>query len=224
MERITFLTDDGVTVVGDYQEGNGQGAHAGKAALFLHMMPAARESWRPLADRLAGDGFATLAIDLRGHGESTVGPHGTVLDRNAFSDKQHQEKSRDVDAAVRWLMEKGFVLTKIALVGASIGANLAIAYAGGHEGIPAVVALSPGLDYHGVLTEPSAAAMPRTQKLLLAASAEDAYSLSSVFRLAQIKEDAEVQAQVDGGHGTKLLEQVPGFFDYVLYWIENNVR
>lgn len=224
MERITFMTDDGVTVVGDYQSGNGEGPHAGKAALFLHMMPATRASWQMLTDRLAADGFATLAIDMRGHGESISGPNGTTLDRNAFTDAQHQAKALDVEAAVRWLMEKGFTPTKIGLVGASIGANLAIAYAGAHEGIPAVVALSPGLDYHGVLTEAAAANMPRAQKLLLAASAEDEYSLQSVRRLAQVKEDAEVQEQADGGHGTKMLELTPGFLDYVVVWIENNVR
>jgi len=224
MERITFLTDDGVTIVGDYQQGNGEGQHSGKAALFLHMMPATRQSWSALADRLAGDGFATLAIDMRGHGESTAGPNGTVLDRNTFSDEQQQAKIRDVEASVRWLMEKGFAPTKIAIVGASIGANLAIAYAGSNEGIPAVVALSPGLDYHGVATESAAAAMPRSQKLLLVASAEDEYALQSVRRLAQVKEDAEVQEQVDGGHGSKMLEQIPGFFEYVVAWVENNVR
>jgi alpha-beta hydrolase superfamily lysophospholipase len=224
MERITLLTDDGVSVVGDYQQGNGQGAHAGKAVLFLHMMPATRQSWRALAERLANDGFATLAIDFRGHGESTAGPNGTVLDRNAFGDAQHQAKIRDVQAAILWLMEKGFPPAKIALVGASIGANLAIAYAGSNEAIPAVVALSPGLEYHGVMTEPAAAVMPRSQKLLLAASAEDEYSLESVRRLAQVKPDAEVQEQADGGHGTKMLELIPGFFDYVAFWIESNVR
>ncbi len=224
MERITFLTDDGVTVVGDYRTGDGQGAHAGKAALFLHMMPATRQSWRTLADRLAADGFASLAIDFRGHGESTAGPGGTTLDRNAFSDEQHRAKIRDVEAAVRWLNERGFPAAKIALVGASIGANLAISFAGSNEGIPAVAALSPGLDYHGVMTETAASAMPRSQKLLLAASADDDYSLQSARRLAQLKQDAELQEQADGGHGTRMLERTPGFLEYVAAWIENNVR
>lgn len=224
MQRIELRTDDSVTIIGDYHPATPGTAHGDKAALFLHAMPATRASWSALAERLAADGFATLAIDLRGHGESTAGPAGVVLDRNAFSDEQHKEKMRDVEASVRWLMEKGTVPTKIALVGASIGANLAIAYAGAHEETPAVVALSPGLEYHGVRTEEAARAMPRAQKLLMAASNEDTYAFDSARTLAQLNENAELQEHAGAGHGTALLENVPGFLDYVVFWIENNVK
>lgn len=220
MPRVEFTTDDGVTIVGEHREG----AAGGPAALLLHMMPAAKESWGPLAEALAGRGFTTLAIDLRGHGESVRGPGGRRLDYKAFSDEEQQTKMKDVEAAVRWLESRGAERPRLALVGASIGANLSIAYAGAHRDVPAVVALSPGLDFRGVLTEDAAAAMPRSQKLLLAASEEDGYSFASIRALARAKADAETQELGGAGHGTAMLERAPGFFAYVVEWIVNNVH
>lgn len=220
MPRVAFATDDGVTIVGEHREGPAGGA----AALFLHMMPATKESWGPLAEALAARGFTTLAIDSRGHGESVRGPGGRRLDYKAFSDEEQQAKMNDVEAAVRWLEARGAERRRLALVGASIGANLSIAYAGAHPDVPAVVALSPGLDYRGVLTEEAAAAMPRDQKLLLAASAEDEYSFASIRALARAKADAECQELKGAGHGTAMLAREPGFFAYVVEWIANNAR
>lgn len=219
MAKISFITDDGVTVTGEWQKGT----LGGPAALFLHMMPATKESWAPLANALAARGFATLAIDLRGHGESIVGAEGRALNYNVFSEEEHQSTSHDVEAALRWLADRGVAHGRIVLVGASIGANLSILHASRHPQIPATVALSPGLDYHGVKTEVAAAALPRSQKLLLIASKEDAYSFESVDALAMMKEDAEVQRQHDAGHGTTMLEKVPGLLEYVTEWTVHNV-
>lgn len=219
MANITFITDDGVTVTGAWR----QGTVGGPAALMLHMMPATKESWAPLAEALAARGFATLAIDLRGHGESVVGAEGRALNYNVFSEEEHRSTSHDVEAALRWLADRGVAHGRVALVGASIGANLSILHASRHPQVPAVVALSPGLDYHGVKTEAAAASLPRSQKLLLVASKEDEYSFESIDILAMVKEDAEVQRQQGAGHGTTMLEKVPGLLDYVAEWIVHNV-
>ncbi len=220
MPRVEITTDDGVVIVGEHREG----PSGGPAVLLLHMMPATKESWEPLADALAGRGFSTLAIDLRGHGESVRGAGKRKLDYRDFSDEEHRAKMKDVEAAMRWLEGRGIDPSRIGLAGASIGANLSIAYAGGHGAVPAVVALSPGLDYRGVATEAAAAAMPRERKLLLAASEEDEYAFSSVHALARAKADAELQELKGAGHGTTMLEREPGFFAYVVEWISNNVR
>lgn len=219
MERVTITTEDGVAIVGDYAAG----PKDAPAALLLHMMPARRDSWKPLAGLLAGLGLATLAIDLRGHGESVSGAGGKRLDHKKFIDAEHQAKMKDVEAAVRWLAEKGHPSSRLALVGASIGANLAIAYAGGHQEVRAIVALSPGLDYRGVATAHAVEAMPRSQRLLLVASEEDEYSHVSVLALAKAKGDAELKEFKDAGHGTTMFEHMPGFLDYVAQWVAHNV-
>ena len=220
MARVEIITDDGVTIVGTYHEGGKDGP----AALLLHMMPATKESWRTLVEALKARGFSTLAIDLRGHGESVLGQGGKRLDHKLFSDAEHQAKANDVDVAVRWLEAQGRTRSRMAVVGASIGANLAISFAAADHQVPATVALSPGLDYRGVKTADPASSMPRSQKLLLAASEDDEYSFHSIRELSKIKTDAEVQELKDAGHGTTMLEREPSFLQYVVEWIVNNVH
>ncbi|HTK05243.1 MAG TPA: alpha/beta fold hydrolase [Candidatus Eisenbacteria bacterium] len=218
MPKVSFLTEDGVTIVGDHRPG----PKDAPAALLLHMMPATKESWDPLQVALAGRGFATLAIDLRGHGESVVGAAGAKLDHKQFTDAEHQASMFDVDAAVRWFAAQGVPASRLAIVGASIGANLAIVYAAAHPEVPAAVALSPGIAYHGVRTEDAAKAFPRGQKLLLAASDDDEYSFSSIDALAKADENAELQKLSGAGHGTTMFERRPDFLAYVSEWIVRN--
>jgi pimeloyl-ACP methyl ester carboxylesterase len=66
--------------------------------------------------------------------------------------------------------------------------------------------------------------MGRAQKLLLVASDDDGYSLSSVRALREAKSDAELHELRNAGHGTTMLERELGFFSYVVEWIANNVR
>ena len=220
MPKVRFLTEDNVTIVGEHRPGPA----GGPAALLLHMMPATKESWDGLQTALAGRGLTTLAIDLRGHGESVVGPSGAPLDFKKFTDEEQQAKMFDVDAAMRWLAEQGTPASRTAVVGASIGANLAIVFEGAHGEVPAAVALSPGLDYRGVATEAAAKALPREQKLLLAASDEDEYAFMSVGKLAEACGHAEVQKLSAAGHGTKMFETHPEFMAYVAEWIVRNLE
>src|SRR3990167_3235399 len=110
-EKVSFLTEDGVTVVGDYYEGGGE-----KAVLLLHMMPSTRASWVSFANQLVADGFSALAIDLPLHCESIVGSLGT-LDYNNFSDAEHQASIHDVEVAVDYLKSRG--MKEIDIAGAS---------------------------------------------------------------------------------------------------------
>jgi alpha-beta hydrolase superfamily lysophospholipase len=220
MEKVTIITEDRVAIIGEFRAG---GPH-GRAALFLHLMPATKESWRPLATALGARGFSTLAIDLRGHGESVVGADGATLDYKKFSDDEQQATIKDVEAAVRWLAERGCSPARLAIVGASIGANLAMVYAARHSDVPATAALSPGLDYHGVTTADAAVMMSRSQKLLLAASSEDAYAHESCVALAAKKDGAEFQSLDGAGHGTHMLERDQDFFAHLVEWISDNVR
>src|SRR3989344_2272608 len=171
-EKVSFLTEDGVTVVGDYYEGGGE-----KAVLLLHMMPASRASWIAFANKLVAEGWSALSIDLRGHGESISGPSGT-LDYKNFSDGEHQASIVDVESGIEYLVQRG--MKEISIAGASIGANLALVYAAEHPNIHSVILLSPGLDYRGVNTEAVAPKISEPTRVYLIASQEDDYSAASV--------------------------------------------
>src|SRR5207245_1856203 len=96
--------------------------------LLLHMMPAVKESWQELAKALNEAGLSALAIDFRGHGESVSKSDGTRLNYKDFADEQQQAKILDVRGAMEWLRARGAQDSQIAVIGASIGANLALQY------------------------------------------------------------------------------------------------
>lgn len=204
-EKITFKTTDGVIIVSDWTTLS----NAKKAVLLLHMMPQTRGSWAPLSKALNTAGFATLAIDLRGHGESTA-QNGKKLDYKKFTDKDHQLSRLDVDAALNFLKGKGFNEDSIGLAGASIGSNLALDAMYRYSGITRGVILSPGLDYRGVLTKPAINGLSPNQKAWLIAADEDEFSAESCKRLHDIRKDSSTLTIFDGiEHGTDLFASEP---------------
>ena len=118
--RVTILTPDGVSLAASWRPlPDDPGA---PAVLLLHDFSRERRDWDPLAAEFAAKGIATLAIDLRAHGESTK-KNGTPL---AISPRQMSDPNgfpRDVEAAARWLRERS---PKTAIVGLSLGGNLAL--------------------------------------------------------------------------------------------------
>ncbi|MBI4143038.1 alpha/beta fold hydrolase [Candidatus Uhrbacteria bacterium] len=213
MERIALTTTDGMTIIGNWSAV----AQPHGWALLLHMMPATKESYAALADALAARDVASLAIDERGHGESTGGPDGY----QRFTDAEQQAKIYDVAAAMNWLIAQGAVEARIIIVGASIGANLALQWLATHPIVPAAALLSPGLDYRGIRTEPLAESLAPTQHIFLAAGGtDDEYSTASVHRLANILANrATTRLLTSAGHGTTMFEREPACFTETVGWI-----
>ncbi len=216
MERVVIPTEDGVEIVGAWLPVT---APRG-VALLLHMMPATKESFLPLQKQLADAQIASLAIDLRGHGESTKGREGVRLGYQDFADSGHQESARDVAAAAAWVLKQtGLHHDHLVFCGASIGANLALAYTAAHPDIPAVATLSPGLIYRGIAATPAVTSLLRSQNLLLIASEEDAYSADSIEKLAErCLAKAKVIRLQDAGHGTAMWEKESGLIQTIVDW------
>ncbi|MDO8622072.1 MAG: alpha/beta fold hydrolase [bacterium] len=214
---IAFTTSDGVRIAGHWYTVEQPVGWA----LLLHMMPAAKESYGQLAEELERRGIASLAIDFRGHGESQGGQAGYVR----FSDAEHQMKIHDIEAAVGWLREQGARDEATVLVGASIGANLALQHLADHGAIPAAVLLSPGLDYRGVKTETLAQRVAPPQRVFLAAGGEDDdYSTETVRTLVAILGDrATLRTFANAGHGTTMLQREPALLTEVADWIAGKV-
>jgi pimeloyl-ACP methyl ester carboxylesterase len=219
METVSLITKDNKKIIGDYHQGE---KPAG--VLLLPMMPAVRKSWRSLAEKLGRVGFHTLAIDLRGHGESEGGPDGY----RSFSDADHQSSRLDVEAAVDFLKEKG--IEELHLAGASIGANLALEYLANHREAKSAVLLSPGLDYRGITTEPMARRIGSEQGVLIAASDEDMRSTgTSAIDMARVifsrfphSYNKKMREFSGKGHGTMILEREPAFMDEIVAWMTDH--
>ena len=118
MELLHLTTSDNIKLAGNYfPVSPSKQLSRNGWVVFLHMMPATKESWTILASQLQQEGYAGLAIDLRGHGISDGGPKGYTQ----FSDAEHQDSVRDVDAAIDFLTGLGARPEQIIFIGASIG-------------------------------------------------------------------------------------------------------
>lgn len=220
MEKIILKTRDGVEIVGDYNEISDFKA----VAVLLHMMPATRESWNGFSSELAESEFSSLAIDLRGHGESQGGHEGY----KQFTDVDHQRSILDVEAAISFLMDKGTPFEKIFLAGASIGANLALQYQTEHPEIKATILLSPGTDYKGIMGAELAKKLKNDQAIFVIGSEKDCgYKGGCAGEMAEkISQTAPVANKTvkifnTSAHGTTLFLKYPELSTEIIKWLES---
>jgi alpha-beta hydrolase superfamily lysophospholipase len=211
---VQFTTPDGFAIHGTLYPGR-----YAKGVICLPMMKHARATYAAFAAKLQDAGLWVLAIDLRGHGESVTqsGKRRAVDD---FGPADFLGMEQDLVAAIKFLgKEAKLGPGQIAVVGASIGANLALRQAAATPGVRAIVLLSPGFNYRGLATLEAPKRLAGVS-VFYAASADDAYSADAVRELAKgTSVPKEVAVLDDAGHGTEMFEKAPGFLDRVVKWL-----
>lgn len=195
-QRVSFRTEDGVTIAGTWYEPSSRPA---PAVILVHMLQRSRRDWENLASRLASAGIGALAIDLRGHGESFYG-------RSADETADFSAMVQDLRAARRYLAARADVVpNRIGIAGASIGANLAVLEAAGDTAIASIALLSPSLDYRGLRIE-AAVRKYGKRPMLLVASDDDPYAGRSALDLQKAGGGPrDLLILAGAGHGTNML-------------------
>ena len=216
-DLISLTTSDGVHLAGvaSYPATAAQGG-----VLLIHMLPATKESWVSWHGPLNEIGYLTLAIDLRGHGASQE-QKSHRLDYRTFSEKDHQTSYLDITASLDWLTrELDSQAPYLGIIGASIGANLALAALASDPQFSWAVLLSPGRNYHGLETAPVLPKLRPQQHLLLLASEEDTEAVSTVAALAKERPtDTTARILTGLGHGTTMAERQPNLISDIVKWI-----
>ena len=189
-QRVELAAADGLTLVGDYYPVQ---AGSAPAVLLLHMYGSSRRSWSPFIPALTGAGYNALAVDLRGHGET-----GGRNDWTAAQD--------DLLRWVDWLnTQPGVQTDHLAIIGASIGANLALVTCAAESACQTVAALSPGLDYFNGKPQSAVEEGLSQRSALLVASQLDRPSGQDVrTMLVNARGDPELRLYSGAAHGTNL--------------------
>ena len=198
-EHIRLKTEDGIELSGDFYKGGEKGI------ILLHMLGVTRKTWDDFASELQKKGYSVVAIDLRGHGESD-------LDFNEFNENDFNNIILDAATAKKFLNKK-----KIAVIGASIGANTAIKFA---NEVNVVIALSPGLNYRGIDAENFAE--NDLKPTLFVVSEEDNYSFKSSQKLKELIKNSELKVYKGKGHGTRMLDRETK--EFIIKWLDQNFR
>ncbi len=191
-EVVTVQAHDGAMLVGEFYA-----AHDDAPAptlLLMHMLGGRRSAWPALIAPLVDAGYNVLTVDLRGHGDS-----GGAQD--------WQAAERDVLTWLDWLSEQPSVMPDaFGLIGASIGGNLALIGCAYDPRCVTAVALSPGLDYRGVVIDEVVFQAMADRALLLIATQGDSYSASSVKAMAELSVgELGLHLYPGSAHGTNLI-------------------
>jgi dienelactone hydrolase len=213
-QRVSIRTEDGITLAATWYEPSTRSA---PAVVLVHMLHRTRRDWDGIASRLASEGIGALAIDLRGHGESS----GALLEGDS---PDYSALVRDVTAARRYLATRPDVQQgRMGIAGASIGANVAVLAAATDPAVSSLALLSPSLDYRGLRIEP---AMKKYggRPALIVVSDDDPYAGRSAKDLQKAGNGTrEVLVLNHAGHGTVMLGRDPDLARTLVDWFRRTL-
>ena len=224
---VRLNTPDDVGIIGTFYPTDQP--HA-PAVLLLHSILRDRSVWTDFATLLQHNGVAALAIDLRGHGESTrkLTAEGPVkIDVRDLTGRDYQDMLLDVEVAIDWLQTQPEIDRKhIVLIGESFGANISLRYAAINEDLSAVAVFSPGLNYRGVRTDDVIRQLGPVPFHIFV-SQNDAFAFESSKRLVEIRKESGIDAATNeltvctgSLHGSEMLKGVRSLPQIVLSWLK----
>lgn len=207
---VTFRSPDGVSIAGEYFE---SATRPAPAVVLVHMLSRSKGDWGGLPDRIRDAGMTALTIDLRGHGQSSGSAQGL------------SDMVQDVRAAVQWLATRPNVRgDAIAVVGASLGASLALLAAPDLPQVRAIGAISPSSDYRGLRTDVALVKRIGRRAIWLAASAEDPLALRTLRDMAAEPSGPREQVVSTAvAHGTPLLDRDPDLARALVDWLRRSL-
>lgn len=190
-QDIITLTRADANLTADFHPAQGDAP----VILLLHMLNSNRAAWQPLIPDLLGAGYALLNIDMRGHGDSSGA-------------QDWDEIINDVAGWVGWLGENEHIgESDLAIIGGSIGANVALISCAQLEQCRGAIALSPGLDYRGVKPEAALVdGLADRMALLVAAQADRASATAIRQMFLNAKGDVSARMFRGRAHGTRLFD------------------
>jgi pyridoxine 5-phosphate synthase len=219
--RVSFPSGDGVVIAGElYEAASRQSTSALRASddkapavLLVHMLSRSHADWGTLPERMGDAGITALAIDLRGHGQSSGSPQDL------------QAMVGDVRAAALWLSTRPNVRgDQVAIVGASLGASLALLAVVNVPQVRAIALLSPSLDYRGLRTDNALIKRLGQRSIWLAASDQDPLALRSLHDIAaEPSGPREQHVSSVLAHGTVLLDKDPDVARSLVDWLRRSL-
>lgn len=193
------------------------------SVLLLHGAAGDRNDFAPLAAALNKDGFDTLALELRGHGESTnLGRFERPYAENAHL---NDEAWRDIVVAMNWLRVR-HPEQSIAVVAASYsGEQAALALRKGDALADAYVMFSPGDFQDGSIAAIGPSGVPW---LFIRTEQESPNSLQWIDEIYALlpkqAPDAEIFVYPGEGHATRMLTGRDDLLRDVANWLSGALQ
>lgn len=181
------------------------------AVVLVGMLGHSRDDWQAIGQRMADARITTLAIDL----PAAVLPGDSAL-FSGWSD--------DIRGAVAFLASRSDTRSgAIGVLGASLGASLAVIAAASDPQVRSLALVSPTTDYRGLRIEGPLRQFG-ARPAYLVASRLDSYAARSARELAKNGPGPrEVQIAEFPGSGTVLLAREPDLVRLVIEWFQRTL-
>lgn len=141
-------------------------------ALLLHGYGESHTVWAPLRERLLQRGWAVLALDLRGHGQSLTRGAAAIAPQESWR-TDPQQFPLDLEPALDYLRTRPRLdSNRIAVIGFDVGAQLALIASGRFREVSTAVAINPNLDQALAMAGTGRAFSPRTTFVVAAPDGE----------------------------------------------------
>lgn len=197
--------------------------------IMIHGLGSNKSEWIKFAEIISNKGYGYFIYDLRGHGESNRDTKNREIDYRYFitpgPGSEWNLMVDDLSYVIKYLVHKNINKNRIGIIGASLGANIALMYASRHKFIPVVILLSPGWNYAGLNIE-SAVKEYSGRSIAIAVSPGDKYSYESSVSIHEIlkrnNNKTEFFIGTGANHGVQMFD---GKFEYeIINWIENQIN
>ncbi len=228
-EQARFVTSDGYTIFGTwYTPGRPTGPRP--VVLLLHWFSGNHTQWFSLIPdfipELVRSGYVVLAIDLRGHGQSTD-KNGEYAPFGLFTADEVHRMMEDVPSAIAWIKTRPDADSqRIAVIGVELGANLAFFSSNTYPEIKTAVSISPqfregqpslGPEYLRGLSD------FQPNSVLFLAAFGDGYAFTSAETMAQATDEpVRVTGYQGSAHGFFLLRETATRQE-ILSWLTANL-
>jgi dienelactone hydrolase len=205
-EPVRLTTADGVPLAGLYYA---PPTEAAPGVLLLHQRGGRKENWTSFAQLLQKNGYAVMAVDFRGHGQSKGVVNWLGADQDVITAFDYLARRPEVDP------------NRLAVMGASIGTQEAITFAAAHpdqvRGVALLSAFTSGQIERAIRIYPG--------PILLMATEGDTAATQVTRQLAQLVPKVEtVLLKNSDRHGTQMLGSELNVEAILLDWVKKVVQ
>jgi dienelactone hydrolase len=212
-KTIQFESKDGFIITGTIKLPAGASiSQKVPLIILLHSLGTNRKVWEDFSNELKSYGTATLAIDLRGHGQSILDKNEKAKFWPSFQEKDYLKYPDDITSAIKFVKDNypEININEIALIGSDISANAAIIAASrNNKNIVYMALFSPTIQYKGLVTR-----IPLVEwgvnPILIIVSKGDKYTYESCADLIRYAQGPkELKVFPEGGNGLMLMKTQP---------------